>query len=123
LQEVKKLARERAKAITIRIPQLKDCKNHFDKTKGKGKGTMVFLCEGQSASGLITSCRDVNNQAVFTLKGKPLNVWNLKRDIVYPAVAGTRCTTSCARSTSYSAENLNTRSQKAEIADGCRRKE
>src|SRR6266540_3388607 len=48
LQEVKKLARERAKAITIRIPQLKDCKNHFDKTKGKGKGTMVFLCEGRS---------------------------------------------------------------------------
>src|ERR1043166_5032336 len=83
LQEVKKLARERAKAITIRIPQLKDCKNHFDKTKGKGKGTMVFLCEGQSASGSITSCRDVNNQAVFTLKGKPLNVWDLKRDIVY----------------------------------------
>jgi DNA gyrase/topoisomerase IV subunit B len=78
LQEVKKLARERAKAITIRIPQLKDCKNHFDKAKGKGKGTMVFLCEGQSASGSITSCRDVNNQAVFTLKGKPL-----KRDIVY----------------------------------------
>src|SRR5205807_10061359 len=77
LQEVKKLARERAKAITIRIPQLKDCKNHFDKAKGKGKGTMVFLCEGQSASGSITSCRDVNNQAVFTLKGKPLNVWDL----------------------------------------------
>jgi DNA gyrase/topoisomerase IV subunit B len=83
LQEVKKLARERAKAITIRIPQLKDCKNHFDKARGKGKGTMVFLCEGQSASGSITSCRDVNNQAVFTLKGKPLNVWDLKRDIVY----------------------------------------
>ncbi len=83
LQEVKKLARERSKAITLRIPQLKDCKNHFDKEKAKGKGTMVFLCEGQSASGSITSCRDVNNQAVFTLKGKPLNVWDLKRDIVY----------------------------------------
>jgi DNA gyrase/topoisomerase IV subunit B len=44
---------------------------------------MVFICEGQSASGSITSCRDVNTQAVFTLKGKPLNVWDLKRDIVY----------------------------------------
>jgi topoisomerase IV subunit B len=66
LQEVKKLARERAKAITIRIPQLKDCKDHFNKAKGKGKGTMVF-----------------NNQAIFVLKGKPLNVWDLKRDIVY----------------------------------------
>src|SRR5437667_3444593 len=83
LQEVKKLARERAKAITLRIPQLKDCKNHFDKKKEKGKGTMVFICEGQSAAGSITSCRDVNNQAVFVLKGKPLNVWDLKRDVMY----------------------------------------
>src|ERR1043165_8568615 len=83
LQEVKKLARERAKAITIRIPQLKDCKLHYDKAKGKGKGSMVFLTEGQSAAGSIVSCRDVNTQAIFVLKGKPLNVWDLKRDIVY----------------------------------------
>ncbi len=83
LQEVKKLARERAKAVTIRIPQLRDCKIHFDKTKGKGKGTMIFLTEGQSAAGPIMSCRDVNMQGVFVLKGKPLNVWDLKRDIVY----------------------------------------
>src|ERR1700722_17151491 len=83
LQEVKKLARDRAKAITIRIPQLKDCKIHFDKAKGKGKGSMIFLTEGQSAAGPIMSCRDVNNQGVFVLKGKPLNVWDLKRDIVY----------------------------------------
>jgi DNA gyrase subunit B/topoisomerase-4 subunit B len=83
LQEVKKLARERARAITLRIPQLKDCKIHFDKAKGKGKGSMVFVTEGQSAAGSIVSCRDVNTQAIFTLKGKPLNVWDLKRDIVY----------------------------------------
>jgi DNA gyrase subunit B/topoisomerase-4 subunit B len=83
LQEVKKLARERAKAITLRIPQLKDCKVHFDKAKDKGKGSMVFVTEGQSAAGSIVSCRDVNTQAIFTLKGKPLNVWDLKRDIVY----------------------------------------
>ena len=83
LQEVKKLARERAKAITIRIPQLKDCKIHFDQAKGKGKGSMVFLTEGQSAAGSIVSCRDVNTQAIFVLKGKPLNVWDLKRDVVY----------------------------------------
>jgi DNA gyrase subunit B/topoisomerase-4 subunit B len=83
LQEVKKLARERAKAITLRIPQLKDCKIHFDKAKGKGKGSMLFVTEGQSAAGSIVSCRDVNTQAIFTLKGKPLNVWDLKRDIVY----------------------------------------
>ena len=83
LQEVKKLARDRAKAITIRIPQLKDCKIHYDKKRGKGKGSMVFLTEGQSAAGSIVSCRDVNTQAIFVLKGKPLNVWDLKRDIVY----------------------------------------
>jgi DNA gyrase subunit B/topoisomerase-4 subunit B len=83
LQEVKKLARERAKAITIRIPQLKDCKLHFDKKKDKGRGSMVFICEGQSAAGSIVSCREVETQAIFVLKGKPLNVWDLKRDIVY----------------------------------------
>ena len=83
LQEVKKLARERAKAITIRIPQLKDCKVHLDKAKGKGKGSMIFITEGQSAAGSIVSTRDVNTQAIFVLKGKPLNVWDLKRDIVY----------------------------------------
>src|SRR5205809_1924456 len=83
LQEVKKLARERAKAITIRIPQLKDCKFHYNKAKGKGEGTMIFLTEGQSAAGSIVSCRDVDSQAIFVLKGKPLNVWDLKRDIVY----------------------------------------
>ncbi|HWQ93375.1 MAG TPA: toprim domain-containing protein, partial [Clostridia bacterium] len=83
LQEVKKLARERAKAITIRIPQLKDCKVHLDKAKEKGKGSMVFITEGMSAAGSIVSCRDVNTQAIFVLKGKPLNVWDLKRDIVY----------------------------------------
>jgi topoisomerase-4 subunit B len=83
LQEVKKLARERAKAITIRIPQLKDCKTHFNKAKGKGRGSMIFLTEGQSAAGSIVSCRDVDMQAIFVLKGKPLNVWDLKRDIVY----------------------------------------
>src|SRR3989441_11281034 len=83
LQDVKKLARDRAKAITLRIPQLKDCKTHYDKAKGKGKGSMVFITEGQSAAGSIVSCRDVNMQAIFVLKGKPLNVWDLKRDIVY----------------------------------------
>ena len=83
LQEVKKLARDRAKAVMLRIPQLKDCKVHYDKAKGKGKGSMVFLTEGQSAAGSIVSCRDVNTQAIFVLKGKPLNVWELKRDIVY----------------------------------------
>jgi DNA gyrase subunit B/topoisomerase-4 subunit B len=83
LQDVKKLARERSKAISLRIPQLKDCRVHLDKAKGKGKGSMVFLCEGVSAAGSITSCRDVMTQAIFTLRGKPMNVWDLKRDVMY----------------------------------------
>lgn len=83
LLEVKKLARERAKAVSLRIPQLKDCKSHFDRKRGKGQGTMVFITEGQSAAGSIVSCRDVNTQAIFVLRGKPLNVWDLKRDVVY----------------------------------------
>src|SRR5271170_7288474 len=44
---------------------------------------MIFVTEGQSAAGSIVSCRDVNTQAIFVLKGKPLNVWDLKRDVVY----------------------------------------
>src|SRR5208283_562939 len=83
LQDVKKLARERAKAITLRIPQLKDCKMHLDGKRDKGKDTMVFITEGQSAAGSIVSTRDVLRQAIFVLKGKPLNVWDLKRDVVY----------------------------------------
>src|ERR1700680_2305 len=51
--------------------------------KGIGKESMIFITEGQSAAGSITSCRDPNVQAVFTLKGKPLNVWDLNRTIVY----------------------------------------
>jgi len=83
LQAVKKMARERARAISIRIPQLKDCKTHLDKARGKGGESMVFITEGQSAAGSIVSCRDVHHQAIFVLKGKPLNVAELKRDAIY----------------------------------------
>jgi DNA gyrase subunit B/topoisomerase-4 subunit B len=83
LQDVRKLARERSAAISLRIPQLKDCKVHLNLEKGNGQESMIFITEGQSAAGSITSCRDPNVQAVFTLKGKPLNVWDLNRTIVY----------------------------------------
>ncbi|MCF7817668.1 MAG: type IIA DNA topoisomerase subunit B [Kiritimatiellales bacterium] len=86
LNTVKKLARERSKSISIRIPQLKDCKNHFDRTKQKHLATQVFITEGQSAAGSLVSCRDANNQAIYTLKGKPLNVCDLKRDALYKNV-------------------------------------
>jgi len=83
LQSVKKMARERAKAISLRIPQLKDCKIHYDLKRNKGHESMVFITEGQSAAGSIVSCRDVATQAIYTLKGKPLNVCDLKREAIY----------------------------------------
>ncbi len=86
LNSVKKLARERSKSVSIRIPQLKDCKNHFNREKQKHLETQVFITEGQSAAGSIVSCRDANNQAIYTLKGKPLNVCDLKRDTLYKNV-------------------------------------
>jgi len=83
LQAIKKMAKERARATSIRVPQLKDCKIHFDKAAGTGTESMLFITEGQSAAGSITSCRDVNTQAVFTLRGKPLNTCDLERDVMY----------------------------------------
>ncbi|MEI8242115.1 MAG: toprim domain-containing protein [bacterium] len=83
LNSVKKLARERSKAVTIRVPQLKDCKQHLKKLHGTGLDTMIFITEGQSAAGSLVSCRDVSTQAIFTLKGKPLNVCDLKRDAIF----------------------------------------
>ena len=83
IHAVKKMAREKSKAISIRIPQLKDCKKHLNKKKGTGDDTMIFITEGQSAAGSLVSCRDVNTQAIYTLKGKPLNVCDLKRDALY----------------------------------------
>ena len=83
IQNVKKMAREKAKAISIRIPQLRDCKKHFDKKRGGGEETMIFITEGQSAGGAMVTSRDPNTQAIFTLKGKPMNVSELKRDALY----------------------------------------
>jgi DNA gyrase subunit B/topoisomerase-4 subunit B len=83
LQSIKKMAKERSRATSIRVPQLKDCKTHYDKKTGAGADSMLFITEGQSASGSIVSCRDVATQAIFTLRGKPLNVCDLNRDVMY----------------------------------------
>ncbi len=83
LQSIKKMARERSRSTTIRVPQLKDCKKHFDRKREKGHDSMIFITEGQSAAGSIVSCRDVNTQAIFTLRGKPLNVCDLNREALY----------------------------------------
>jgi len=83
LQSIKKMARERARATSIRVPQLKDCRIHYERRTGRGAESMLFITEGQSAAGSIVSCRDVNTQAIFALRGKPLNVCDLQRDVMY----------------------------------------
>ncbi|MGM0431742.1 MAG: DNA topoisomerase IV subunit B [Spirochaetota bacterium] len=82
LNAVKKGAREAAKRISFKIPNLKDCKYHYDHPK-YGEQTMIFLTEGQSASGSMVSTRDVYNQAIFSLRGKVLNVQGKKRTEIY----------------------------------------
>ncbi len=86
LQSVKKMARERSRAVSIRIPQLRDCKVHYNQKRQKGLASMIFITEGQSAAGSLVSCRDVKTQAIFTLKGKPCNVCDMKRDALYKNV-------------------------------------
>ena len=83
LQTVKKLARERSKAVSLRIPQLKDCKVHLDPKRHRGEESMIFITEGLSAAGSITQTRNVNTQGVFTLRGKPLNVAEKTRAAMY----------------------------------------
>ena len=83
LQEVRKEAREKAKKIALKIPGLKDSKHHFDEKSKFADDTMIFITEGQSASGSMVSCRDVYTQAIFSLRGKPLNVYGHKKEIVY----------------------------------------
>ena len=85
LQSVRREAKAKAKKIAFKIPQLKDCKYH--PTPGKpsrsGRENMLFITEGQSAAGSIVSARDPMVQAVFSLKGKPLNVLGQKLDVLY----------------------------------------
>lgn len=83
LSGVKKLARERAKQVKVHNKKLRDCRAHFNTKHKRGPETTVFLTEGDSASGSITKCRDVETQAVFSLRGKPLNAYGLSKKIVY----------------------------------------
>jgi topoisomerase IV subunit B len=92
LAGIKKLANERAKKANLHNKKLRDCKFHYnDEATGKDKDTVVekqkestiFITEGDSASGSITKSRNVNTQAVFSLRGKPLNCFGLTKKIVY----------------------------------------
>ncbi len=81
---VTKLARERAKKANLHNKKLRDCRLHYNDTKGNDlEETCVFITEGDSASGSITQSRDPNFQAVFSLRGKPLNCFGLTKKVVY----------------------------------------
>ena len=82
---VTKLARERAKKANLHNRKLRDCRYHLSDGKGKDQETesCIFITEGDSASGSITKRRDVNTQAVFSLRGKPLNSYGLTKKVVY----------------------------------------
>ncbi len=86
LSGIRKLARDRAKKANLHNKKLRDCKLHFNDPKGDEdlkKETTIFITEGDSASGSITKSRNVKTQAVFSLKGKPLNSFGLTKKVVY----------------------------------------
>ena len=84
LSGIRKLARERAKKANLHNKKLRDCKIHYNDLKSdRREETTVFITEGDSASGSITKSRDVRTQAVFSLRGKPLNSYGLTKKVVY----------------------------------------
>ena len=84
LSGIRKLARERAKKSSLHNKKLRDCRVHLgDMSNERRLDTTIFITEGDSASGSITKSRDVNTQAVFSLRGKPLNSYSMTKKIVY----------------------------------------
>ena len=80
---VQKKAREAAKKVSLNNKKLRDCKIHYTDKSDLAEDTMIFITEGNSASGSITSSRDPRTQAVFSLRGKPLNCYGLTKRVVY----------------------------------------
>jgi topoisomerase IV subunit B len=83
LASIKKLAKESVKKASLHNKKLRDCRVHYNSNDSRRLETTLFITEGDSASGSITKSRDVNTQAVFSLKGKPLNCYGLSKRIVY----------------------------------------
>lgn len=80
---IKKLARKSAKKVSLHNKKLRDCRVHYNSNKDDRLESTIFITEGDSASGSITKSRDVNTQAVFSLKGKPKNSYGLSKKVVY----------------------------------------
>ena len=83
ISSIQKLARDRAKKANLHNRKLRDCKVHYNSDHERRLESTIFITEGDSASGSITTSRDVETQAVFSLKGKPLNTYGLTKKIVY----------------------------------------
>ncbi|HSW67268.1 MAG TPA: toprim domain-containing protein, partial [Bacteroidales bacterium] len=83
LANIKKLAKESVKKVSLHNRKLRDCRIHYNSNDDRRLETTLFITEGDSASGSITKSRDVNTQAVFSLKGKPLNCYGLTKRVVY----------------------------------------
>jgi len=83
LKGIQKLAKERARKAKVHNKKLRDCRVHLDSKHSKRLESTIFITEGDSASGSITKARDVTTQAVFSLKGKPLNSYGLSKKVVY----------------------------------------
>ena len=83
LAGIRNLARERAKKASLHNRKLRDCRLHLGDKDERGEDSVIFIVEGDSAAGSLTACRNVQTQAVFALKGKPLNTYGLSKKVIY----------------------------------------
>lgn len=83
LAGIRKLAKDRAKKASLHNRKLRDCRQHLGERGDRTEESTLFIVEGDSAAGSLTSCRDVQTQAVFALKGKPLNTYGLSKKVIY----------------------------------------